>query len=116
MSGPSFSKRHFGLVLILPHLFVPLLVVGPEAVTIDELDAVDETLGGSVCKEDPALKGKSRDKRGSAAEPSQHNCSCKIQYPSLDVIIAVNLTVCFRRQVAMVEHKARPPLLKEHRA
>lgn len=84
--------------------------------TVDELDVVDKALVGSVCKEDPAARGKGEDKRGSAAEPSQHNCSCKIQYPSLDVIIAVDLTVFFQRQAATVEHKGRPPLLKERRA
>ena len=55
---------------------MPLLVVGPEAVRVDELD-VDEAVAGSVCKEDSVPKD--RDKRGSAAEPSQQICSCKIQ-------------------------------------
>ena len=99
---------------MLPHLFVPFLVVGPEAVTVDELDVADETLAGSICEEDAASKG--RDKRGSAAEPNQHICSCKIQYPSLDVIIAVDLTIFLKIRVATVEHTARPLLLKKHRA
>ena len=74
---------------MFPDLFV--LIVRPEAVRVDELD-VDEILVGSECEEDAASKG--RDKRGSAAEASQHNCSCKIHgYISLDVIIAVDVIV-----------------------